>query len=190
MSSLFRFRKSRGPIELAMDMAGVRLGERVLQAGLGNPRLFAKMAGKAGLSGRACVVVDSPQASRPLEAAAAAEGVLIEILVAQGTPWPLDAAAFDVGILDGNALIRGDATERECRLAEVRRVARPGGRVLIIRTVPMGLAARLGFGPSHAGPSAEAETLLHALEGAGFRPARILAEREGMTFVEGFRPAV
>jgi ubiquinone/menaquinone biosynthesis C-methylase UbiE len=188
MSSLFRFRKTRGPIELAMDMAGVRLGERVLQAGLGNPKLFAKLAGKAGLSGRACAVVDSPKAAGPLEAAAAAEGVLVEVLVAQAPSWPLDDAAFDVGILDGNALLRGDATERTDRLTEVRRVVRPGGRVLAIRTVSIGLAGRLGFAPSHAGPSAEASTLLHALDGAGFRPARLLAEREGMTFVEGFRP--
>jgi len=190
MASLFRFRRSRGPIDLAMGMAGVRLGERVLQAGLGNPKLFAKMAGKAGLSGRACVVVDNPDASGPLEAAAAAEGVLIEVLVGDATPWSLDEASFDVGILDGNALLRGDAAERTGRLAEVRRVVRPSGRVLIIRTAPVGLAGRLGFGPSHAEPSAEAQSLLRALEAAGFRPARILAEREGMTFVEGFRPVV
>jgi hypothetical protein len=62
--------------------------------------------------------------------------------------------------------------------------------VLIIRAVPVGLAGRLGFASPHAGPSPEATALLGALEGAGFRPARILAEREGMTFVEGFRPAV
>ena len=190
MSSLFRFRKTRGPVELALDMAGVRLGERLLQAGLGNPKLFAKLAGKAGLSGRACVVVDNPDATGPLEAAAAAEGVLIEVLVAEGTSWALDDAAFDVGILDGNALLRGDAAERAVRLAEARRVVRPGGRVLIIRAVPTGLAGRLGFGPSHAEPSAEAAVLLQALGDAGFRPARLLAEREGMTFVEGFRPAV
>jgi SAM-dependent methyltransferase len=190
MSSLFRFRKTRGPIELAMDMAGVRLGERLLQAGLGNPKLFAKLAAKAGLSGRACVVVDHPDATRPLEAAAAAEGVLIEVLVAEGTSWSLDEAAFDVGILDGNALLRGDAAERAGRLAEARRVVRPGGRVLIIRAVPPGLAGRLGFGPSHAEPSAEAAVLLQALGDAGFRPARLLAEREGMTFEEGFRPSV
>jgi len=190
MASLFRFRRTRGPIDLAMDMAGVRLGERVLQAGLGNPKLFAKLAGKAGLSGRACAVVDSREATGPLEAAAAAEGVLVEVLVAEGPFWPLEEAAFDVGILDGNALLRGDASERSARLAEVQRVVRPGGRVLAIRTVAIGLAGRLGFSPSHDGPSAEASTLLRALEGAGFRPARILAEREGMTFVEGFRPAV
>jgi SAM-dependent methyltransferase len=175
-------------MDLAMDMVGVRLGERILQAGLGNPKLFAKLAGKAGLSGRACAVVDSPEAAGPLEAAAAAEGVLMEVLVAQGPFWSLSDAIFDVGIVDGNALLRGDAAERTHRLAEVRRVVRPGGRVLIVRTVALGLAGRLGFSTAHAGPSAEGTALLRELEDAGFRPARLLAEREGMTFVEGFRP--
>jgi hypothetical protein len=173
-----------------MGMAGVRLGERVVQAGMGNPKLFAKLAGKAGLSGRACAVVDSQEAAQPLQAAAAAEGVLIEVVVAEGPTWQLDNGSFDVGIVDGNALLRGNAAERASRLGEVRRVVRKSGRVLVIRRVPLGVAARLGFGPSNAGPSADASTLLHALEGAGFRPVRLLAEREGMTFVEGFRPAV
>ena len=190
MPGLFRFRRSRGPVELALDMAGVRLGERVLQAGIGQPRLFAKLAGKAGLSGQACAVVDSPAAEQPLQDAAAAEGVLIEVLVAEGPFWPLEDGSFDVGIVDGNALLRGDTTERQGRLAEVRRAVRFGGRVLMIRAVPLGLAGRLGFAPSHARPSAEASAHQHALEEAGFRPARLLAEREGMTFVEGFRPAV
>ena len=189
MPGLFRFRRARGPVELALDMAGVRLGERVLQAGMGNPKLFAKLAGKAGLSGRACAVVDSPAAARPLRDAAAAEGVLIEVLEAGGPFWSLEDGSFDIGVVDGNALLRGDAAERQSRLSEVRRVVRPGGRVLIIRTVSLGLAGRLGFGPSHTGPSAEATALLNALQQAGFRPARLLGEREGMTFVEGFRPA-
>ena len=190
MAGLFRFRRARGPVDLALGMAGVRLGERVVQAGMGNPRLFAKLAGKAGLSGRACAVVDSQEAAQPLQAAAAAEGVLIEVLVEKGPFWPLEDGGFDVGIVDGDALLRGNAAERASRLAEVRRVVRPSGRVLVIRSARVGLAGRLGFGPSHSDPSADASTLLHALDGAGFRPARILAEREGMTFVEGFRPAV
>lgn len=190
MPGLFRFRRARGPIDLAMDMAGVRLGEKVLQAGLGNPKLLARIAGKAGLSGRTCAVVDHADAKAPLEAAAAAEGVLVEVVVESGAFWPLDAGAFDVAIVDGNALLRGTGGERSTRLSEVHRVVRPGGRVLAIRSAPLGLAGRLGFAPSHADASPEAVALLRDLEGAGFRPARILAEREGLTFVEGFRPAV
>jgi hypothetical protein len=187
MAGFFRFRRSRGPVDLAMDMAGVRLGERVLQAGLGNPRLFAKLAGKAGLSGRACALVDNPEAAGALQEAAAREGVLIEVVVTEGPAW-LEDASFDVGIVDGNALLRGSVTERQGRLGAVRRAVRPSGRVLVIRSEPLGLASRLGFARSHAGPSAEASALLEALREAGFRPVRLLAEREGMTFVEGFRP--
>ena len=77
-----RLRRGRGPVDLAVGMAGVRLGERVLQAGVGLPRAFAIMAGKAGLTGRACAVVDATAAAATLESAAAGEGVLIEVAVA------------------------------------------------------------------------------------------------------------
>lgn len=189
MAGLFRFRRTRGPIDLALDMAGVRLGERVVQAGTGDPRVFARLAGKSGLSGRACAVVDNPSAARLLEEAAAAEGVLVEVLVIEGTDWPLEEGAFDVAVVDGNALVLATRAERHDRLQEIRRVVRPGGRALVIRWVRLGIAERLGFSRSRTGASAEAAMLLHAVEQAGFRPARLLAEREGMSFVEGFRPA-
>jgi len=189
MAGLFWFRRSRGPVELAVDMAGVRLGERFLQAGVSDPRVFAILARIAGLTGRACAVVDGPEGARLLEAAARKEGVLVEIIVADGIHWPLDNGAFDVAVVDGDALLQGDASARAPRLGEVMRLVRQGGRVLVIRRSPLGIAARLGFARQSAGPSPEASRLLHALEGAGFRPARLLAEREGMTFVEGFRPS-
>jgi len=170
-------------------MAGVRLGEHVLQVGVSDPRVFAIVAGKAGLSGSARAVVDSPDAARALEDAATTHGVFIEVTVAEGEGWPVDEAAFDVALVDGNALLRGDAPARAVRLREVKRAVRSGGRVLVVRRAPVGLAGRLGFGRPPSGPSPEASVLLHALEEAGFRPARLLAEREGMTFVEGFRPA-
>lgn len=188
MAGLFRFRRSRGPVDLAVDMAGVRLGERFLQAGVFDPRVFAILARTAGLSGRACAVVDRPEAVRLLEAAARKEGVLVEIILSEGSSWPLDRGAFDVAVVDGNALLLGDATARGQRLDEVMRTVRAGGRVLAIRRSPLSLAGRLGFGRQPAGSSPEASRLLAALENAGFRPVRLLAEREGMTFVEGFRP--
>ena len=41
--------------------------------------------------------MDGAKAARPLEAAAAAEGVLVEVAVADGPLWPLEEAAFDLG---------------------------------------------------------------------------------------------
>ena len=187
---MFRLRRSRGPAELAMDMAGVRLGERVLQAGAADPRVFALIAGKAGLTGRACAVVDTPAAAQRVEAAAARVGVLVEVATVEDGPWPYDRASFDLGIVDGKVLLAADAASRHHRLQEMLRVVRAGGRVLVVYRAPLGIAGRLGFASSSPGASAHGATLVRAVEDAGFRPVRLLAEREGMTFVEGFRPAV
>jgi len=188
MASLFRLRRSRGPADLAMDMAGVRLGERVLQAGIADPRVLALIAGKAGLTGRASAVVDTPAAAQRIEAAAAREGVLVEVATVEHGPWPHDAASFDLGLVDGNVLLTADAASRHLRLQEMRRVVRAGGRVLVVYRTSPGLAGRLGFASRSRGPNAHGATLVRAVEDAGFRPVRLLAEREGMTFVEGFRP--
>jgi SAM-dependent methyltransferase len=190
MFSLFRLRRSRGPKDLAVGMAGVRLGERVLQAGSGNPAAFAVMAGKAGLTGRACAVVDTAAAARLLEVAAAREGVLIEVVTAESGSWPFDPSSFDVGILDGNVLLAAPAHAREGRLRNMLRVVRPGGRVLAVYARPLRLAGRLGLSGAEKEGLPHGQQLARALEAVGFRPVRVLAAREGLTFVEGFRPAV
>jgi SAM-dependent methyltransferase len=189
MSSIFKFRRARGPADLAVDMVGVRLGERFLQAGVSNPKVFALLAGKTGLTGQACAVIDTAEAGRLLEAAAEREGVLVEVTVAGTGRWPYEDASFDVGVVDGNALLNADAAQRLDRLRDLVRVVRPGGRVLAVRSWPVGLAGRLGFARQRTAPSAEADVLVRALGDAGFRPVRLLAEREGLTFVEGFRQA-
>jgi hypothetical protein len=188
MFSLFRLRRSRGPVDLIDGMAGVRLGERLLQAGVGNPRVFAILAGKAGLTGRACAVVDRPAAARQLEAAAAVEGVFVEVAVAQGGFWPFDAGSFDVGLLDGNALLSAGSPDRSQRMRDMLRALRLGGRVLVVYAASLGIAARLGFPISSARSVGRGQALATALQTTGFWPVRVLAEREGMLFVEGFRP--
>ena len=75
------------------------------------------------------------------------------------------------------------------RLRDMARAVRAGGRVLVVFDAGMGVAGRLGFGGSQAGAAARGQALKTALESAGFRPVRVLAEREGLLFVEGFRPA-
>ena len=188
MFSVFRLRPSRGPIDLIAGMAGVRLGERLLQAGVCHPQAFAVLAGKSGLTGRACAVVDTPAAARQLEAAAAAEGVLVEVATAHGGLWPYDAGSFDVGVLDGNGLLAASSADASQRLRDMLRALRPGGRLLAVYSAGQGLAARLGFRGSSAASAGGGEALVTALQVIGFRPVRVLAEREGLLFVEGFRP--
>lgn len=170
-------------------MVGVRLGERLLQAGVADPRVFARLAGKVGLTGRACAAVEDEAAAARIEAAAAGEGVLVEVATLGVGAWPYDEGSFDVGIVDGNALLAADPAARSLRLRNMARTLRAGGRVLAVHRSPVGLAGRLGFARAKSGPSAGGTALVQGLEEAGFRPVRLLAEREGLTFAEGFRPA-
>lgn len=186
----FRLGRTFGPRQLAVKIAGVRLGERVIQVGVGDPRVFSQVAAQAGLTGRACAVVDTPQAAAILENAAADQGVLVEVAVAQAGAWPFDNGSFDIAIVDANTLLAASATDLNNRLQDVLRVVRPGGRVLAILRRSRGILTRLGFERFHQGPTPEATTLIAAWTAAGCRPVRMLAEREGLAFVEGFRTGV
>lgn len=177
------FRKTRGPVELAADMVGVRLGERLIYVGPILPRVFAMLAKRSGLTGRACALAFDPSEGRAFEAAAAGEGVFAEVFVAAGG-WPLESEGFDVGVVDGRLLLSPDTADAV--LSELRRCLRPGARAVAILERPRGIAVRLGFEGRHAA-SDLARMLETGLGGAGFTPVRLLAEREGLTFVEGFR---
>jgi len=190
MSPFLRFRRSRGPVELAADMAGVRMGERVLYVGVGVPRVFALISSKVGLTGRACAVVDNASAQAMLERAAAQQGVLVEVALVPGGCWPHDSSSFDVAVVDANPLSATATGDLQSRLSDTVRAVRPGGRVLAIRHRPRGIAMRLGFDFARSTHGAEAHNLVRALESAGCKPVRVLAEREGLTFVEGFRASL
>ncbi|MCX6545362.1 MAG: hypothetical protein NTV05_13255 [Acidobacteria bacterium] len=173
-----------------MSMIGVRMGERILHAGVGDPRVFGLVSSKVGLTGRACAVVDSAAAQATLEKAAARQGVFVEVVLAPGGCWPGDSPPFDLAVVDANALLSAPAAERHSRLSHTVRVVRPGGRVIAILRRPRGIAARLGFEPASGPPGGRTLELVRAFEQAGCRPVRVLAEREGLSFVEGFRPNV
>ena len=128
------FRKGAGPYAFAEAMTGVRLGERLLHIGAGDPALFAALAAKAGLTGRARAVVESDDASERMKGAAARAGVLVEVAVANDAGLPEDEAAFDVVILDatGGLLLRASREERGRLAAAALRALRPRGRAIVV----------------------------------------------------------
>jgi hypothetical protein len=73
-------------------------------------------------------------------------------------------------------------------MRDMLRALRLGGRVLVVYAASLGIAARLGFPISSARSVGRGQALATALQTTGFWPVRVLAEREGMLFVEGFRP--
>jgi ubiquinone/menaquinone biosynthesis C-methylase UbiE len=184
------FLKRDNPHALEVGMVGAKMGDRFLQVGCANGPRMAAVAAKVGLSGRAVVAAPDDASAARARKGAAGEGVLVEVEIAPPTRLPFDEASFDLAVVDDTAGLIGTlrAEDRVAALRELRRVLRPGGRAMIIGTAPRGgfgaILSRAQSGPPFAA-SGDATKALHA---EGFRSARILAEREGLVFVEAVTP--
>jgi ubiquinone/menaquinone biosynthesis C-methylase UbiE len=178
----FRLLKPQGE-SLAVSMAGVKLGDRLLVIGCGDPLLIAQLAVKTGLTGRACAVDAQSALTARAESVAAREGALIETLTAPWCALPLDPDAFDVAVIR-DVLPGLDPHQRAACAKEVQRVLRQGGRCLVIDSAPAGglggVLKRTSTSPDYAAQGGA----VGVLESAGFRAARVLAERNGLTFAE------
>jgi ubiquinone/menaquinone biosynthesis C-methylase UbiE len=185
---IFR-RAAGGPHALAEAMTGVRLGERLLYLGAGTPALFAALAAKAGLTGRARAIVESERARERVTEAAARGGVLVEIGLGGPASIPAESDGFDVAVIDatsGMVLALADA-DRTALGAEVLRALRPRGRAIVVEHEAAGVMAVFkGKAPEAERFRAEGSAA-KMLEGAGFFPVRVLADRDGQRFTEGWK---
>ena len=183
------FRKGLGPHALPLAMAGVKMGERLLTVGAGDPRMLAAMAGKVGLTGRACAIADSAAGAEALRAAAARAGVLVEIEVAPFSRLPFEDASFDVVVIDGTRglLAALPRVDRMSLLGELFRLLRAGGRLIAVERYGRAGLFSLASGSPPAPEYTSSGGAPHAVEAAGFRPVRVLAERDGLRFVEGLK---
>lgn len=177
------FRKSEAD-PLAVTMAGVKLGNRVLFVGMRDPVFIAALATKAGLTGRACAFeADEARAARGAAEIERA-GALVEATRAAWQTLPYEEGSFDVAVAR-DVLPTLSSGERAGCLREVQRVLRPGGRIVVIEPAPRhGLGAMFGRTPIDPAYVAAGGPLA-ALQAAGFVAARVLAERDGVVFVEG-----
>jgi SAM-dependent methyltransferase len=191
---MFFLRKAKLDTEpLPIKMSGIRMGERLLQIGIDDSKLLAAMALKIGMSGSTSVVVQDEASATRARSAAAAAGALIDLHVTPIDRLPFADAAFDVVVLHGvGGLLRtlAAAGRAASALSEARRVLRHGGRIIAIEPGP-----RSGLGglirPHRPDQQYEASGgPVAALQSAGFRPARVLWEREGYTFTEGLKAGV
>jgi SAM-dependent methyltransferase len=183
------FLKRGNPYLLVVSMTGLKMGDRLVQVGCAHGGRLGAIAGVVGLSGRAVVVApDEPSAARARKGAADA-GVLVEIEIAPPARLPIESGGFDVAIVDDTAGLLGaqGPNERAATIRELARVLRPGGRAMVVGAAPRGgLGALFTRAPSGPKPIAS-EDAIKALETDGFRSARVLAEREGLVFVEGIK---
>ena len=183
---MFGFGRRTDPHALVVGMTAVKMGDRLVQIGCADGGRLAAVAAKVGLSGRAVAVVPDAASAARAEKGAARAGVLVEVEVAPPRHIPLDTGAFDLAVVDNTTgLLASMAVEdRAATIQEWLRVLRPGGRV-----VALGAGRRRGIGALFAsGPPPSALDPVPALQAEGFKSVRLLAEREGLTFVEAVKP--
>ena len=171
-------------------MAGVKMGDRVLQLGCTSGGRLAAIAAKVGLSGRAAAIVDTQAAAARARKAAAQAGVLIEIEIGSEGALPFEEGSFDLVVLDGtrDRIARMTPEERVTMSREAMRVLRTGGRVFAIEDAPRGGLAGALFDRRRADSRYEHSGGAAALLGAeGLRAVRVLAEREGLRFTEAVK---
>lgn len=182
------FRKAR--IEaLPVTMAGVRMGERLLQIGVDDAGLVAALASKVGLSGGAAHAVDNEDAAARVQAAAASAGVLVDLQVTPLRALPFAPASFDLAVIHSRSGLLASMApgDRVGCLQAVHRALRAGGRVVVIESAPRQGLAGIFRGHAVNAHYAAAGGAEGALTAEGFRPVRLLGEREGYRFTEGLK---
>jgi SAM-dependent methyltransferase len=183
-------RKTSLPQEpLPVAMIGARMGERVLQIGVDDVRTVGLIASKPGLSGHAAIAVASESDAARARTATLEAGILADIHTGPLHTSPLADASFDAIVVHSmhGLLSNMEAGERGRMLAGCYRVLRPGGRLLAVEAGPRsGLSAMFASAPAQT-PFDQSGGTLAALQTAGFKPVRVLAEREGYKFTEGLK---
>ena len=179
---MFSFKGKSNPYMLIVGMTGVKMGDHMLQVGCTDAGALAATAAKVGLSGRAVVVVPDIATAVKARKGAERQGVLVDVEVGPATALPASDADFDLVVVDDakGHFAKADPAAQATIVGEGLRILKPGGRLLVISAGEAeGLAALLG---GNKGPVFDAEPTLKA---GGCRIVRLLAEKEGLRFVEG-----
>ena len=165
---------------LPVTMSAVRMGERVLQVGVDDAAIASAIAAKAGLSGNAALAVSNERDAARAQRAFTNAGILVDVKITPLTTLPFESDTFDLVVVHASHAGVSIEAMRECH-----RVLRRGGRAMTIEGggPATGLAAMFRTQKPLEGD------VVGLLGTAGFRPARLLAEREGYRFAEGFKTA-
>jgi hypothetical protein len=175
--------RTRSMDPLQVSMTGVRMGERFLQIGCYDRALLSGLAAKAGLSGAAAVATTDAASARLAAAVGTKVGALIDVRPIEGHVLPFDSDQFDMIVIDdtNGSFAAIDASARAAYLSEALRLVRMGGRIEVVEGLGGGVIRGTVARP-------QGYDLLRDLGAAGFKPVRLLAEKDGFRFLEGLRP--
>jgi ubiquinone/menaquinone biosynthesis C-methylase UbiE len=170
---------------MALAMIGVKAGQQVLIVGAADSRLAAAVAGVTGLNGRTRVIDPSPDARRSVETAAADAGTLIEFEQQSFSNTSAETGAFDIVVLSQSLNVAGESPVDV--IGEAVRAARAGGRIVALEGASTtGIFSALRRRPRSA---LTGDAIRDLLAAAGLRATRVLAEAEGVIYVEGSKKA-
>jgi ubiquinone/menaquinone biosynthesis C-methylase UbiE len=180
------FGRREDPHLLSVRMTGVKMGDHVAFVGCGNGARLGAIAKQVGLSGRAVGLMPDRDAAERLRRGAADAGVLVDIEVTSPARLKADNDAFDLVVVDdtGGLIASMRAEDRTGVFKDLRRIVRPGGRVVVLGTVPRGGIGAV-LSRAQSGPPFDPMPWLTA---EGFKAVRLLAERDGLKFIEAARP--
>ena len=143
--------------EQTVDLAALRAGERVLEVGCGTGEVAQRARARVGPTGRVSGIDPSAEMIGVAQHKAARAGLEIDYRVGAIEALPYPAASFDA-VLSSLMMHHLPDDLKSAGLAEVRRVLKPGGRLLIVDfTRPRRWLSRLAM-----------RVLLHARLGRGF----------------------
>jgi ubiquinone/menaquinone biosynthesis C-methylase UbiE len=123
--------KLRGLLRTAADLAQLRRGEAVLDVGCGTGTLAIEVQRRVGTAGRVCGIDPGPRQIARARAKAARRRAPIEFQVGVIERLPFPDQTFDVVLSTLMMHHLPDDLKRQ-GLAEIARVLKPGGRVVIV----------------------------------------------------------
>lgn len=137
INTLLFLGKSRAVREMAVEMAQIKPGERVLDVACGTGNLTLPAKARAGAAGEVQGIDASPEMIETAQRKAAKAGADIHFQVGLAEKLPYPDNYFDV-VISGFALhhLSNDETRRQA-FAEMVRVLKPGGRVFAIDFEPV-----------------------------------------------------
>ena len=132
--------------EEAADLAAIQPGESVLEVGCGTGELTLRANARAGSTGLVCGIDPSAEMIHVARAKADRAKLGIDFRVAAIEALPFASGTFDV-VLSSLMMHHLSDDLKTLGLAEVRRVLKPGGRLLIVdmKRPSGGLLSRLAF---------------------------------------------